>query len=59
MAGIYTATLYRQANGREAWKIISPDGKLVQTGIESDHDLEAILADYNGPTPSRRPNHSA
>ena len=48
----YTATLYRQDSGAAAWKIISPAGATVQDGIESDHDLEAILAEWNAGLPA-------
>ena len=45
---IYVARLYRNAeSGAEEWMILGPDGVMVQSGIPSDGDVEAILTEWN------------
>jgi hypothetical protein len=59
-----TATeLYRNADGREVWRITRPDGSLVAEDVASDHDLTWFREEEEGfhdcPSPSEPPEEPA
>lgn len=44
VGGSFTAELYRDAQGHAVWRVYRADGSVEADGIQSDHDMQWLLA---------------